>query len=117
MRVRFTPQAKRDLDQIHAHISQDSPTIASRFVARIFERAQTLADFPYEGMKTDEPDTRVILAPRLYFLQDCVRRNTHYPYPPHVATTPQRVGQIKVASTSAVYPAPINGTASSRSYK
>lgn len=69
MKVRFTLRAKRDLDQIHAYISQDSPIIASRFVARIIERAQKLGDLPYEGMNTDEPDTRVILAPRLrYFI-------------------------------------------------
>lgn len=69
MKVRFTSSAKRDLDQIHAYISQDSPTIASRFIARIVERARALADHPFEGMQTDEPETRVILAPRLrYFI-------------------------------------------------
>jgi len=69
MKVRFTRPAQRDLDQIHAYISQDSPTIASRFVARIIERAKTLADHPFEGMQTDEPDTRVIMASRLrYFI-------------------------------------------------
>lgn len=69
MRVLFTPSAKRDLDHIHADISHDSPTIASRFVARLIERARKLGDYPFEGMQTDEPDTRVILAPRLrYFI-------------------------------------------------
>lgn len=69
MKVRFTRAAKRDLDQIYAYISQDSPTIASRFVARIIERARALADHPYEGIQTDEANTRVILAPRLrYFI-------------------------------------------------
>jgi toxin ParE1/3/4 len=69
MKVRFTRSAKRDLDEIHTYISHDSPTIASRFVARLVERARTLADNPFEGMQTDEPTTRVILAPRLrYFI-------------------------------------------------
>ena len=68
MKVRFTRPAQRDLDQIHAYISQDSPTIASRFVARIIEGAKTLADHPFEGMQTDEPDTRVIMASRLRYL-------------------------------------------------
>lgn len=69
MRVLFTPSAKRDLDQIYAHISHDSPGIASRFVARLIERARKLGDHPFEGMQTDEPETRVILAPRLrYFI-------------------------------------------------
>jgi addiction module RelE/StbE family toxin len=69
MRVRFTRTAQRDLLQIHAYISQDSPTIASRFVARLIERARELADQPFVGRETDEPDVRVIVAPRLrYFI-------------------------------------------------
>ena len=69
MKVRFTRSAKRDLDQIYTFISQDSPTVASRFVARIIERTQSLADQPSQGMQTDDPDTRVIMAPRLrYFI-------------------------------------------------
>ncbi len=69
MKVRFTRPAQRDLDRIHDYISQDSPAIASRFVVRIVERARALADHPFEGMQTDEPDTRVILASRLrYFI-------------------------------------------------
>jgi plasmid stabilization system protein ParE len=44
MRVRFTRPAQRDLAQIHAYISQDSPDIASRLVARLIERSRKLAD-------------------------------------------------------------------------
>jgi toxin ParE1/3/4 len=69
MKVRFTRPAQRDLVQIHAYISQDSPEIASRFVARLIERARKLADNPLEGRETDEPNARVIIAPRLrYFI-------------------------------------------------
>ena len=68
MRVRFTRTAQRDLVQIHAYISQESPTIASRFVARLIERARELADHPFAGRETDEPDVRVIVAPRLRYL-------------------------------------------------
>jgi len=68
MRVRFTRPAQRDLDQIHAYISQDSPDIASRFVARLIEPARKLADNPFEGRETDKPNARVIVAPRLRFL-------------------------------------------------
>jgi addiction module RelE/StbE family toxin len=69
MRVRFTRTAQRDLIQIHAYISQDSPTIASRFVARLIERARELSDQPFAGRETDEPNVRVIVAPRLrYFI-------------------------------------------------
>jgi toxin ParE1/3/4 len=69
MKVRFTRAAQRDLAQIHAYISQDSPTIAARFVTRLIERARELADQPFAGRETDEPDVRVIVAPRLrYFI-------------------------------------------------
>jgi addiction module RelE/StbE family toxin len=68
MRVRFTRQALRDLAQIHAYINQDSPTIASRVVARLVERAWDLTNHPLSGRATDEPETRVIVAPRLRYL-------------------------------------------------
>jgi toxin ParE1/3/4 len=68
MKVRFTQPAQRDLAQIHAYISKDSPDIASRFVARLIERSRKLADNPFEGRQTDEPNVRVIVAPRLRYL-------------------------------------------------
>jgi toxin ParE1/3/4 len=68
MKVRFTRTAQRDLAQIHAYISQGSPGIASRFVARLIERSRKLADTPFEGRATDEPNARVIVAPRLRYL-------------------------------------------------
>jgi toxin ParE1/3/4 len=68
MKVRFTRTAQRDLAQIHAYISQNSPDIASRFVARLIERSRELADNPFEGRATDEPNARVIVAPRLRYL-------------------------------------------------
>jgi plasmid stabilization system protein ParE len=63
MKVRFTRAAQRDLAQIYEYISEDSPTIASRFVARLYERALAIGDVPFEGITTDEPDVRVVVAP------------------------------------------------------
>jgi plasmid stabilization system protein ParE len=68
MKVRFTRAAQRDLAQIHAYISRDSTHIASRFVSRLIERARLLADNPFEGRETDEPNARVVVAPRLRYL-------------------------------------------------
>lgn len=68
MKVRFTRPAQHDLALIHAYISQDSPDIASRFVTRLIERSRKLADNPFEGRETDEPNVRVIVAPRLRYL-------------------------------------------------
>jgi addiction module RelE/StbE family toxin len=68
MKVRFTRAAQRDLAQIYDYISRDSPDIASRFVARLIERARELSGNPSQGRETDEPDVRVIVAPRLRYL-------------------------------------------------
>src|ERR1700761_1126287 len=69
MKVRFTRTAQRDLAQIYDYISQDSPDTASRFVARLIERSRALAENPFEGRETDEPNARVIVARRLrYFI-------------------------------------------------
>jgi plasmid stabilization system protein ParE len=76
MRVRFTRAARRDLARIHAYVSKDSADIASRLVARLIERSRQLADNPFEGRETDEPNTRVIIAPRLrYFIFYTVAAN------------------------------------------
>jgi addiction module RelE/StbE family toxin len=69
MRVRFTRPAQADLQQIHAYVSKENPTEASRLVARLIERARALGDTPYEGRATDEPNARVIVVPQLrYFI-------------------------------------------------
>jgi addiction module RelE/StbE family toxin len=68
MKVRFTRTAQRDLAQIRDYIGQDSPDVASRFVARLIERSQSLAENPFEGRETDEPNVRVIIARRLRYL-------------------------------------------------
>ena len=69
MKVRFTRPAQQDLLRIHAHISQDNPEAASRVVARITELAWALKDNPYQGRETDEPNTLLLLVPRLnYFI-------------------------------------------------
>jgi toxin ParE1/3/4 len=69
MKVRITRPALDDLDRIHAYISKDSPTAASRVVKRLIDRAMELADAPYQGRKVDEPNVRVIVVSRFrYFI-------------------------------------------------
>jgi toxin ParE1/3/4 len=69
MKVRITRPALDDLERIHAYISKESPTAASRVVARLLDRAMELADAPYQGRKVDEPNERVIVVPRFrYFI-------------------------------------------------
>jgi plasmid stabilization system protein ParE len=59
MKVRFTRPARADLDRIYAYLSKDNPAEASRLVARLMERAWSLAETPYQGRDTDEPNVRV----------------------------------------------------------
>jgi plasmid stabilization system protein ParE len=69
MKVRFTRRALRDIAQIDDYISQYSPDIASRIIARLIDRSRQLADNPFQGRETDEPSARVIVEPQLrYFI-------------------------------------------------
>ncbi|WP_414642804.1 type II toxin-antitoxin system RelE/ParE family toxin [Bradyrhizobium sp.] len=68
MKVRFTRPAQRDLAQIHAYISQDSPDVAARVVALLIDCSRKLSENPLAGRATDEPNARVIVVPRLRYL-------------------------------------------------
>jgi toxin ParE1/3/4 len=48
------PQAETDLDDIWWYIAQDNPDAADRFLDKIEERCQTLAQFPNIGLSRDE---------------------------------------------------------------
>jgi len=48
-RVEWADVARRDLDEICAHISKDSLTAALRLADRIEERAAALESMPYRG--------------------------------------------------------------------
>ncbi|MFA4902237.1 MAG: type II toxin-antitoxin system RelE/ParE family toxin [Desulfobaccales bacterium] len=48
------PQAETDLDDIWWYIAQDNADAADRFLDKIEDRCQTLAQFPNMGMSRDE---------------------------------------------------------------
>ncbi len=50
----WTEPALEDLNSIKAYISKDSPFYAKRFIERLFEVAEKLADFPELGRKVPE---------------------------------------------------------------
>lgn len=56
MRVRFTARALRDLNRINAYILSESPSGAARIGARIRKRANDLAQFPFQGTKSQRQD-------------------------------------------------------------
>jgi len=69
MKVRLTRPTLNGLERIYDYISKDNPVAASRVIARLIERAMSLADAPYQGRETDEPNTRMVVVPRFrYFI-------------------------------------------------
>jgi plasmid stabilization system protein ParE len=56
MPVRWSEPALDDLSSIKAYIAKDSPPYARRFIERIFDAAEKLADFPELGRKVPEAD-------------------------------------------------------------
>ena len=48
-RIIWTEPALQDLDAIADYISLDKPTAASKFVQRVFERIEQLANHPLSG--------------------------------------------------------------------
>ena len=63
MRVVFDDEALDDLQRIFAWIAKDNPSAAERLVARIFARAEGLAEpeFTYTGRPGSDPGTREII--------------------------------------------------------
>jgi toxin ParE1/3/4 len=48
---RLTPQAARDLGDIHDYVARDSSAAAARFVDELERRCELLADFPEMGAR------------------------------------------------------------------
>ncbi len=61
-KIRFTPQAVADLDEVKRHISSDlfNPQAATALLALVFEKIRTLADLPQTGarLRTDIPSLK-----------------------------------------------------------
>jgi plasmid stabilization system protein ParE len=68
MNVRFTAPARADLEGIHTYIAKDSPRAADHVLSALIKRTEALADFPYTGRQTDEPEVRVAVLPRFRYL-------------------------------------------------
>lgn len=64
MRIRFTPRAFADLDDIRTYIDQFNPTAAGRVVGLVEKIALRLGDFPESGQSADELNVRVAFSTR-----------------------------------------------------
>jgi toxin ParE1/3/4 len=58
MRVRFSPEAFADRKQIFEYLHAPSPDGARNVLASIRAAVAQLADQPYSGYQTDDPDVR-----------------------------------------------------------
>jgi toxin ParE1/3/4 len=64
MRVRYTPRAFSDREQIFEYLRARSAGGARNVAASIREAVQQLGDHPHSGYRTDDPDVRVIFVTR-----------------------------------------------------
>ena len=60
MRVRYSPQALLQLEEIYSYIAQHNPRAAKAVVARIEELCEKLGEFPGMGSTTDHPGVRML---------------------------------------------------------
>jgi len=65
MTVVFAPQARIDMEELHAYIARSSPSSASLILARIRKAINRLETFPHSGRSGDVEGTRELTVPRL----------------------------------------------------
>ena len=59
MRVRYTPQARRDIGRIYAYLNKRSPSGAINVLAAIYAGVRFIAQRPKASERTDDPNVRV----------------------------------------------------------
>jgi addiction module RelE/StbE family toxin len=64
MRVRFTPGAFSDREQIFEYLRERSASGARNVAASIREAVAQLKEHPHSGYQTDHPDIRVVFVAR-----------------------------------------------------
>jgi len=63
MIVRWTPTALRDLESLHAFISNDHPEAAAGMVDKILAGVDTLPNYPHIGRQGRVAGTRELVVP------------------------------------------------------
>ncbi len=59
MRVRYTPQARRDIGRIYAYLNKRSPSGAVNVLAAIYAGVRFIAQRPKASERTDDLNVRV----------------------------------------------------------
>lgn len=68
MRVRYSPRALSQIEEIHRAIAQHNTRAAGQVVARVRELCEKLGEFPGIGSQTDRTDIRVLPVVRYPYL-------------------------------------------------
>lgn len=68
MKLRFTPQARSDLAEIHDYIAQDNPQAARRVIAILRKSAEALPSNPLVGRSGRVAGTRELAVGRFPFV-------------------------------------------------
>ena len=68
MRIRWTPEAANDLEQIARHILRDNPSAARSVVRTVTEGIERLTQFPNLGRSGQVPNTRELVFSSLPYL-------------------------------------------------
>jgi addiction module RelE/StbE family toxin len=68
VKVRYTPQAGRDLAEIYRYIASDNPAAAGRTLDRIERLAELLARVPFAGRRGRVSGTREMVVPDLPYI-------------------------------------------------
>jgi toxin ParE1/3/4 len=64
VRVRYTPQARGDLEQIYRYVDQRSPSGARNVLRAIYAGGQFIGENPEGSERTDNPSVRVKIVRR-----------------------------------------------------
>jgi toxin ParE1/3/4 len=59
MRVRYTPRARGDIEQIYRFLEERSPAGARNVLRAIYAGVQFISEFPQASERTDDPQVRV----------------------------------------------------------
>ncbi len=64
MKVRYSPRARADIDQITLYLHQQSPSVAHRVLEAILSTVQLIAEHPEAAQRTDNPEVRMMMVRR-----------------------------------------------------
>jgi plasmid stabilization system protein ParE len=87
MKLRFTPKAQRDVEQIYAYLNERSPSGAHKVSVAIYAAARFVAERPKASPLTNKPNVRVKVLRR-------------YPYKIFYSVTGDNVEILRVWHTS-----------------